>query len=294
MTTDPTTSAKSRTRFSAADDDLDRVVAEAVEAEGYAIVTDLIDPEQCRALVADIDRIESDHQIAYGANDFEGFHTRRIFNLIARGESFRELVIDQKILAIAEAIVGEGFLLSGTTSMHISPDETPQLLHADDGMITLPRPHPATLLTTMWALTDFRAETGATRLVTASHRKTKVPRPGEVHQSIAAEMPAGSALILHGSTWHGGGANTTSDVQRYGLSIQYVAGWCRQQQNLMLGTPREVVAAYPRKLQELIGYSMYKNVMGHVNREHPLTLLGVEQAPEMVWEKMGRTPAAKT
>ncbi len=95
-------------------------------------------------------------------------------------------------------------------------------------------------------------------------------------------------LARAGSTWHGGGANTTEGDHRYGLSIQYVAGWCRQQQNLMLGTPKEVVAGYPRRLQELIGYSIYRNVMGHVDRRHPLTLLGVDRPPQMVWEQMKR------
>ena len=56
----------------------------------------------------------------------------------------------------------------------------------------------------------------------------------------------------------------------------------------MLGTPREVVATYPRRLQELVGYSLYKNVMGHVDREHPLRLLGVEIDPEMVWDRVAR------
>jgi len=291
MTSQSTTTASGNpdVTFSArsgGSDDLGTRVAEAVEAEGYAIVTDLIDVELCRKLVDDIDRIETDHPIAYGANDFEGFQTRRIFNLISRGERFRDLVIGDRILAIVEAILGEGILLSGTTSMNIGPGETPQLLHADDGMITLPRPHPATMVTTMWALTDFTDESGATRIVPGSHRRVEMPRPGEDHESIAAEMLAGSVMILHASTWHGGGANTTDSVQRYGLSIQYVAGWCRQQQNLMLGTDREVVASYPRKLQELIGYSMYRNVMGHVDREHPLTLLGIDQRPEMVWDRM--------
>jgi ectoine hydroxylase-related dioxygenase (phytanoyl-CoA dioxygenase family) len=54
----------------------------------------------------------------------------------------------------------------------------------------------------------------------------------------------------------------------------------------MLGTERELVARYPRRLQELIGYSMYRNVMGHVDREHPLTLIGVDERPEMVWDRM--------
>ena len=262
-------------------------VNDAVNAEGYAIITGLLEAETCHALVEEVDRVEKEHGIAFGNNDFEGFHTRRIFNLIQRSPRFRDLVINETMLGVIEEILGVGFLLSGTTSMHLGPGETPQLLHADDGMITLPRPHIPTLVTTLWALTDFQAKNGATQLVPRSHLHPEMPRPGEEHETVSAEMPAGSVLILHGSTWHGGGRNTTRDQERYGLSIQFVAGWCRQQQNLMLGTDPEVVTSYPRRLQELIGYSLYQNVMGHVDREHPLTLLGLEVEPNMVWERMG-------
>jgi ectoine hydroxylase-related dioxygenase (phytanoyl-CoA dioxygenase family) len=257
-----------------------------VEANGYAIIRDVLDRPACEALAAEIDRIEAEHGIEFGTNDFEGLRTRRIFNLIARGPLFRDLVLNEQVLEVMNALLGVDFLLSGTTSMHICPGETAQLLHADDGMITLPRPHPPTLITNMWALSDFTAENGATRLVPGSHLREGMPRPGEEHEPIAAEMSAGSVLVLHGSTWHGGGQNTTPEGERYGLSIQYVAGWCRQQQNLMLGTSPEVVSGYPRRLQELIGYSIYKNVMGHVDRKHPLTLLGIDAKPDMVWEKM--------
>ncbi len=270
--------------------DLIAKVERFVAADGYAIVTDVIDQATCTNLIAEVDRVESEFGIDFGKSDFEGFHTRRIFNLIARGPRFRELVIDETVLGLVEAILGDGILLSGTTSMHISPGETEQLLHADDGMISLPRPHPATMVTTLWALSEFTKDNGATRLIPASHLDSeRAPRPEQESTALVAEMPAGSVLILHASTWHGGGPNSTSNVERYGLSIQYVAGWCRQQQNLMLGTAREVVAGYPRKLQELIGYSMYRNVMGHVDRQHPLSLLGEDVLPEMVWEKMNRT-----
>jgi ectoine hydroxylase-related dioxygenase (phytanoyl-CoA dioxygenase family) len=112
------------------------------------------------------------------------------------------------MLGVIEALLGDGFLLSGTTSMHLSPGETSQLLHADDGMISLPRPHLATMVTTLWALTEFRPENGGTLLVPGSHLEAEMPRPGETHAPIAVSMPAGSALVLHGSTWHGGGNNT--------------------------------------------------------------------------------------
>jgi len=270
--------------------ELPREVVSRVDRDGYVILTGVLDAARCRALVEEVDRVERDFEIPFGKNDFEGFRTRRIFNLIARGPRFRDLVLDPTVLASVEAILGEGFLLSGTTSMHISPGETPQLLHPDDGMVSLPRPHPATMVTTLWALTDFTKDNGATRFVPGSHKRPAfVPTPEqEAAEAACAEMPAGSVLFFHASLWHGGGPNTTRDVERYGLSIQYVAGWCRQQQNLMLGTPQDVVASYPRRLQELIGYSLYKNVMGHVNREHPLTLLGVDARPEMVWDEIER------
>ncbi len=270
--------------------DLAREVAARVERDGYVVLTGVLDGEHCRALVEEVDRVEREFGILFGKNDFEGFRTRRIFNLIARGPRFRDVVLDPIVLAAVEVMLGEGFLLSGTTSMHISPGETPQLLHPDDGMVSLPRPHPATMITTLWALTDFTKDNGATRFVPGSHKRPGfVPTPAEeAAEAVCAEMPAGSVLILHASLWHGGGPNTTRDVERYGLSIQYVAGWCRQQQNLMLGTPQDVVASYPRRLQELIGYSLYKNVMGHVNREHPLRLLDVDVQANMVWDKVER------
>ena len=267
--------------------DLLTTLTQALDEDGYAILTDVLDASTCKTLVDEVDRVEREYEIPFGANEFEGFKTRRIFNLIARGPAFRELVITEPLLSAVEAVLGEGCLLSGTTSMHIGPGETPQLLHPDDGMVTLPRPHPPTMVTTLWALTDFTEENGATRFVPGSHKRAgMVPTPEEQSEVIAATMEAGSVLLINASVWHGGGPNSTTDFERYGLSVQYVAGWCRQQQNLMLGTPREVVLGYPRKLQELIGYSLFRNVMGHVNREHPLSLLGEEVAPEMVWDKV--------
>lgn len=275
-------------RVDASDPETRAKALAAFEELGAVIVTGVLDEGACKALVEEVQRVEREHDIAEGKSEFEGFHTRRIFNLIGKSALFRDLVIHPEVLEIVEGILADGFLLSGTTSMNIGPSETPQLLHADDGMITLPRPHPATMMTTMWALSEFRAENGATCWVPGSHNHPAMPRPGEEHDVEYAEMPAGSVLFLHGSLWHGGGANQTADERRYGLSIQYVSGWCRQQQNLMLGTAPEVVAGYPRRLQELIGYSMFRNVMGHVDRRHPLSLLGIDEEPQMVWEKMAK------
>lgn len=268
--------------------DLAAAVAAAVDADGYAVVEGVLGADRCAALVDEVVRTERSFAIGEGTNEFEGFSTRRIFDLVGKSQLFRELAVDPIVLPAIEAVLGPDLLLSGTTSMNIGPGETPQLLHADDGMLPLPRPHLATMVTTLWALSEFRADNGATHLVPGSHRREATPRPGEHHDVAIAEMPPGSVLILHGSTWHGGGHNTTTGERRYGLSVQYVAGWCRQQQNLMLGTPVDVVATYPPRLQELIGYSMFRRVMGHVDRKHPRFLLGGPPDLDTVWNDMRR------
>jgi ectoine hydroxylase-related dioxygenase (phytanoyl-CoA dioxygenase family) len=85
-------------------------------------------------------------------------------------------------------------------------------------------------------------------------------------------MPAGSVLFYTGSVWHGGGANTT-DRPRLGVILEYVVSWLRPQENHLLAVPREVAAALPERLQELLGYNIHPPFMGYVDGRHPRRVL---------------------
>jgi hypothetical protein len=54
--------------------------------------------------------------------------------------------------------------------------------------------------------------------------------------------------------------------------------------NLQLGIPRETATRFPRRLQELCGYSVYKGQFGHIDNHDPIELLGRERGKRMVWE----------
>src|SRR5215475_12502360 len=75
-----------------------------------------------------------------------------------------------------------------------------------------------------------------------------------------------------------------SDARRYAFSCAYCWGWMRQQENLQLGIPRETAIGFPRRLQELCGYSVYKGQFGHIDNRDPIELLGRERGKRMVWE----------
>ena len=79
---------------------------------------------------------------------------------------------------------------------------------------------PAVVVNVMWMLVDFTAENGGTRLVPRSHLTGRHPDKGldKDVEPIAAEGPAGTAMVFDGRMWHGTGANV-SDGPRLGCAV---------------------------------------------------------------------------
>lgn len=257
---------------------------ERIQEQGYTILERVIEPEFCEALVADLYRIEQEYQIRPARNLFEGTRTVRIYNLLVHGPLYERIPVHENVLPLVERVLDAGCLVSSLSSIAICPGERAQPIHADDQLIPIPKPHPPIVCNTMWALTDFTEENGATRLIPGSHLRSSDPVIGEQYETIAAEMPKGSVLVWHGSLWHGGGANRTSE-RRIGIAMNYCAGFIRQQENQQLGIPREIARRFSPRLRELVGYSVYNGLIGHINKRSPVFLLD-EEAPDtrLVWD----------
>ena len=176
----------------------------------------------------------------------------RIYNLLAHGPNFQRIPVHPSVLPVVEGVLDPGLLVSSLSSIAIGPGETAQPVHADDQIMPLPKPHPATVCNTMWALTDFTEANGATRLVPGSHRADHSPDLRAEYETVPAEMRRGSVLVWHGSLWHGGGANSTGH-RRVGIAMNYCAGYIRQQENQQLGLPLAMVGTFPSRLQDLAG-----------------------------------------
>jgi ectoine hydroxylase-related dioxygenase (phytanoyl-CoA dioxygenase family) len=228
----------------------------------------------------------------------EGRATKRMYNLLAKDPAFQAMPLHDSVLPIVERVLDRGCLLSGMTAIDIGPGEIEQPMHGDDIVMSrhLQRPHAPMMVTSMWALDDFTADNGGTRFVPGSHMFPGTPDdPGALEgvDVVALEMPAGSVMIFHGSLWHGGGSNTTTDVWRCGVNVQYCPGFVRQQQNPYLGIPRDVAATFPDRLLELLGYRLYKGIMGHVDGVSPGEMVFGARMAETAYrdsERRGTTP----
>lgn len=244
-----------------------------IERDGYTILQRVIEPELIDALDEDLRRLERELAVQPAANLFEGLQTLRVYNLLARGELYARIPVHEAVLPIVEGVLDRGCLVSSLSSIAILPGESAQPVHADDQLIPLPRPHVPIVCNTMWAITDFTEENGATRILPGSHRLDRAPQPFEEAEGmIAAEMPRGSVMVYNGSLWHGGGANRTG-ARRVGIAMNYCAGWIRQQENQLLGIPMDVARGFSPRLRRLVGYGLYKRLLGHIDKCSPEDLL---------------------
>jgi ectoine hydroxylase-related dioxygenase (phytanoyl-CoA dioxygenase family) len=258
--------------------------AEKIRTDGWTVVEDAIPSDLTDAIYDDLLRLERTLGIAPADNLFEGVHTTRIYNLLVHGQLYERIPVHPNVLPIVEQVLDPGLLISSLSSIAIGPDETAQPIHSDDQIIPIPKPHPPFICNTMWAITDFTEENGATRLCPGTHLADYSPDPLQYYDSIPAEMPKGSVLVWVGSLWHGGGANRT-DKRRVGIAMNYCAGFIRQQENQQLGIPIETVRRFPRRLQELCGFSIYSGLIGHIDKQHPgKLLLGADEDAFLVWD----------
>ncbi|MBW2396708.1 MAG: phytanoyl-CoA dioxygenase family protein [Deltaproteobacteria bacterium] len=258
---------------------------ERIKTDGYTVVENAIEPALIDELLADLERIEKELGTIPATNRFEGEQTLRVYNLLAHGPVWQRVPVHPSVLPIVEGVLDPGCLISSLSSIAIGPGERPQPIHADDALHPIPRPHPATVCNTMWALTDFTEANGATRIMPGTHLADHAPEYGASFESIPAEMGKGSVLVWHGSFWHGGGANTT-EKRRVGIAMNYCGGWIRQQENQQLGLETELVSSFEPRLQELCGFGVYSGLIGHIDKQSPAARLFGSPASRNVWEEV--------
>ncbi len=265
-------------------------ICDAVKQDGAAIVENLISVgEVDRFLDETLPFVEATEN---GRDDFSGYKTTRTGGLVARSPACRDLVMHDRIRAAGDAFLSpfcEKTLLHLTQIIRIRPGETKQLLHRDrlawGPYIRDVEPQ----FNTIWALTDFTEQNGATQLVPGSPAWSPDRIPDEKDVQYA-EMPKGSCLVYSGSVIHGGGANQ-SNADRMGLNITYCLGWLRQEENQFLSCPPEVAKDFPHALQELLGYTMGGYALGYYTPPPGSELGSGIVPPEFA---VGRSPSGKS
>jgi hypothetical protein len=203
----------------------------------------------------------------FGPDDFSGRRTKRTGGLVARSPRCRDLVMNPLVLGVAGGLLSHAssFQLHLTQVIAIGPDEPAQPIHRDQwafDFFPFPKGYEVQC-NTIWAMTDFTEENGATRVVPGSHLLEDKLR-FKLEDSVPAEMKKGSVLLYTGAVYHGGGANR-SKATRAGINITYNLSWLRQEENQYLSVPHDIARTLPIELLKLIGYRRGAYALGYVD-----------------------------
>jgi hypothetical protein len=190
-----------------------------LEELGYVALPDFMSP----ALLEDLRRNVEDLFEGEGENAGSEFRqepgSRRLANLVAKGEIVQNIVILPEILDLIAAVLGPDFKLSSLNARSANPySDSLQPLHADMSAIADERGY--WVCNTVWMLDDFTKDNGALRVVPGSHHWRRLPQselsdPKAAHPDEALVTgSAGTVVVMNAHAWHGGTANRTEHPRR--------------------------------------------------------------------------------
>jgi len=203
-----------------------------LDEQGYLPLPEIMNHAQVDALRTRFDELVEEEGEKAGTEVHQEAGTNRLSNLVDKGEIFEICFTHPRVLAAMRHVLGPDFRLSSLNGRAALPGQGLQGLHADWG--TGVEPGDYYVCNSIWLLSDFTEQNGATRVVPGSNRSGQHPKdalddPTAPHpDEVILTAPAGTVVVFNSHTWHGGTLNR-SDEPRYGLHSYFTRRDQRQQ-----------------------------------------------------------------
>ena len=204
-----------------------------LDADGYLVIENLMSAELLDQVRRRVDELFEQEGPSAGSEFKQEPHSRRLANLVDKGEIFERIIETPRVLECMEHVLGPRFKLSSLNVRSADPhNEWSQPLHADSAAVADSQGY--WVCNSVWMLDDFTLENGATRMIPGSHRWGMAPDPASMDvyaqhsQEILLTGRAGTVVIMNAHMWHGGTANRTG-AHRRAMHVYYTR-WDKPQQ----------------------------------------------------------------
>ena len=190
-----------------------------LEDLGYLVLEDFMNDSLLAELRQRVEELFAEEGCRAGCEFKQEPQTRRLANLMDKGDVFVRAIAMPDILDCMAAVLGPKFKLSSLNVRSANPhSDWVQPLHADGGAV--PDEKGYWVANSVWMLDDFTPENGAIRMVPGSHHWGKLPQealadPSARHpDEILLLGRAGTVVIMNAHMWHGATANRTNAHRR--------------------------------------------------------------------------------
>lgn len=205
-------------------DDRLKAAVEHLDTYGYCLLEDRIPAQVAGELAARCLELHADPQYKSLIHGDEYYQT--LFGMANLDDRVWQCAGHPDTVAIARHFLGPHCRVVEACSKPTWPGAPAQALHADSAGSFQQVPDVPWMINTIWMLTDFTVENGATGVVPMSHRSRCKAPPAGLDPSLIRPITgrAGSVMLWHGGTFHIARANSSGQV-RVGLNIAYYPRW---------------------------------------------------------------------
>lgn len=242
-------------------------ILQALRADGAVIIKSLFTTDQIARLNAEVQpsidkQTTGSKQTEEWLQDFHGDKTKRLNGVVAISPTFRQEILENNLIhSLCEDIYlkdAGGYWLNSAQVIDIGPGSKAQPLHRDQWQFPIfthcGPDAPEASVNFVVALTPFRDENGATRVIPGSHRWKDLNENGTPEMTIPAEMEVGDACFITGKVVHGGGANVTRDEVRRAITLVFQCSYLTPEEAYPFLVEKEVVREMSPRAQRMIGF----------------------------------------
>ncbi len=186
--------------------------------------------------------------------------------MLYHGREFELLAQNPMMMTLIDASLGRGAVVASLSSIRKGPGPGVIPLHTDYAHVPEPYPEFAMTGVGVWALEDWRVESGPTWIIPGSHKMRRAPKPGEgANGGVPIIMPKGSAVFFTHGVWHWQG-DRTEPGDRVTLHMHYNRGILRSLEPKKVD-PQMLHRNSPR-LGEMLGEDDWFDKMDGIGRDH--------------------------
>lgn len=249
-------------------DQLEDIIEELLNGDGAVVIRNAFDSAavaNARALIMEHSKDEDKETHFQGANADTLHLQRRVWNLLAKGKVFEDMVQHPDVVTITSAFLGNQFHLGSIAANRLLPGGPGQEPHIDypywdmyerQGFpARINSSFPMNLQVTI-PVDPFNETSGASAYLPGTQRDLRYPdvddRDGFFENCSRMSGNPGDAVIFNGMTWHCAMPNK-SDHDRSAILIEYLPKFVIPLEDQLSGVPPDIVDRASPLLQRLIG-----------------------------------------
>ncbi len=225
-----------------------------MEEQGYTVIEHAISPKFADAVRSATLRALLPHQ------------TFSMNWMLYHGREFEQLIQNPLMMTLVDASLGRGAVIASFSCIKKGPGPGVIPMHTDYAHV--PEPYPEFSLTGVgvWALEDWRVDSGPTWIVPGSHKLRRPPRAAESREGgVPIEMPKGSVVFFTHGVWHWQG-DRKEPGDRVTLHAHFNRGILRSLEPKK--TDVQMLHRNSPRLGEMLGEDDWFDKMSAAGRDH--------------------------